>query len=188
VPLVYRQVVLVVAATELELAHVRGANILCCGIGPVEAAATTARALADGASGPVLHIGIAGARHLEPGALVIGSEAIYADSEDSASTFPRITRATPHETLLAAARAALPEAHVLPIATSARVGSGRSFADVEAMEGFAVLRAAAAAGVPALEVRCVSNSFDASRAEWRIDEALAALARATTILIEAFHA
>jgi nucleoside phosphorylase len=180
--------VLVVAATELELAHLGDAETLCCGIGPVEAAATTARALADGASGPVLHIGIAGARHLEPGALVIGSQAIYADSEDSGSTLMTITRAVPDEALLAMARAALPEAHVLPIATSARVGSGRSFADVEAMEGFAVLRAAAAAGMPALEVRSVSNTFDASRAEWRIDDALAALARATTILLEAFDA
>ncbi len=37
---------------------------------------------------------------------------------------------------------ALPAAVVLPIATSARVGGGHACCDVEAMEGFAVLRAA----------------------------------------------
>jgi nucleoside phosphorylase len=80
----------------------------------------------------------------------------------------------------------LPEAHLLPIATSARVGNGRPFADVEAMEGFAVLRAAAAAGIPALELRSISNAFDAERGAWRIDAAVEALARATAILIEVF--
>ena len=46
---------------------------------------------------------------------------------------------------------------MLPIGTSARVGGGAA-CEVEAMEGFAVLRAAALAGVPALELRAVSNA------------------------------
>ena len=78
-------------------------------------------------------------------------------------TFPRVERATPDPALLATARRLLPEAAVLPIGTSARVGGGASCADVEAMEGFAVLRAAAAAGVPALELRAVSNGYGADR-------------------------
>jgi propanediol dehydratase small subunit len=53
----------------------------------------------------------------------------------------------PDPALLAAARRALPEAAVLAIGTSARVG-GTDGVDVEAMEGFAVLRAAELAGVP----------------------------------------
>ena len=62
-----------------------------------------------------------------------------------------------------------------PIGTSARVG-GSHGVDVEAMEGFAVLRACALAGVPAVEVRVVSNAIDESdRARWRVDEAFAKL-------------
>ena len=37
---------LVVAATERELAFVEGAETLCCGVGPVESALQTARSLA----------------------------------------------------------------------------------------------------------------------------------------------
>jgi futalosine hydrolase len=44
------------------------------------------------------------------------------------------------------------------------------------MEGFGVLRAAALAGVPAIEVRVMSNAVrDADRSVWRIDDALATL-------------
>jgi len=180
--------VLVVAATQLELANVNGADTLCCGIGPVEAAIATAAALAADRPSAILHIGIAGARHLETGRLAIGSEAIYCDLIDHMSRIERVVRAAPDPALLAAARKALPEVAVVPIATSARVGGGQAHAEVEAMEGFAVLRAAEAAGVPAIELRAVSNAFDAPREEWRIDEALAALARAVPLLIEAFGA
>ena len=179
---------LVVAATPRELAHVARAETLCCGIGPVEAALATARAVAARAPALVLHIGIAGARTLVPGTLVLGSEAVYCDLHDPTSRLGLVDRALPDAALLAAATAALAEAAVLPIATSARLGGGRACAEVEAMEGFAVLRAAAAAGVPALELRAVSNGFDAPRAQWRIDEALEELARATGVLIEALGA
>jgi hypothetical protein len=87
-------------------------------------------------------------------------------------------RTVPDAELLAAARRALPEAAVLPIGTSARVG-GTSGCEIEAMEGFAVLRAASLAGVPALELRVVANEVDEpDRALWRFDEALALLAEA----------
>ena len=57
------------------------------------------------------------------------------------------------------------------------------------MEGFGVLRAAALAGVPALELRAVSNSVgEANRKLWRIDDALAMLAASTPKLIAAFDA
>jgi len=52
------------------------------------------------------------------------------------------------------------------------------------MEGFAVLRAAALAGVPAVEVRVVSNEVDElDRAQWQFEEALAALAEAVPRLL-----
>jgi futalosine hydrolase len=184
---------LVVAATEFELAFVEGAaaaghETLVCGTGPVEAAAKTARLIAAARPGAILQVGIAGARSLEPGSVVIGEESVYCDLVDGTRSFPRIVRAAPDPRLLETARATLPQAHVLPIATSARVGGGEPCADVEAMEGFGVLLAAVEAGVPALELRAVSNLFSSQRSEWRIDAAIAALADAVLALLEALDA
>jgi futalosine hydrolase len=174
-------VILVVAATERELAGAGGVAVLACGIGPVEAAAATARALAELAPAALLHVGIAGARGLEPPQLVIGSEAVYEDAGDGPLVPGRVR---PDATLLEHAQRALPDAQVLPIGTSARVG-GTSGCTVEAMEGFAVLRAAELAGVPALEVRAISNDVDEpDRGRWRFDAALAALDDALPRLLE----
>jgi nucleoside phosphorylase len=176
-------VLLVVAATERELSFVEGAETLCCGVGPVESALQTARALAARRADAVLHIGIAGARGIEPPALVLGSESVYEDVLDPAFTLTRVSSISPDARLLATARAALPQALVLPIATCGRVGAG-GVCDVEAMEGFGVLRAAELAGVPAVELRAVSNAVDEhDRAKWRIDDALAALADAVPKLV-----
>ena len=167
---------LVVAATEGELALLDGFDTFCCGIGPVEAALQTSRLLAERRPDAVVHVGLAGSRTLEPPALVLGSEAVYADVIDSGSTLPRVERARPDAALFERARAALPEARVLPIATSGKVGGGTGF-EVEAMEGFGVLRACEVAGVPAVELRAISNSPDEpDRSLWRFDDALAALA------------
>jgi futalosine hydrolase len=165
--------VLVVAATSRELALAGDTvDTLRCGIGPVEAAAATARALAGDRRDAVLHIGIAGARGLPVGTLVLGSEAVYCDVT---AAVPVPDRVEADRGLLAAARRALPDARVLPIGTSASVG-GTHGVEVEAMEGFAVLRAAELAGVPALELRAISNEVDeADRSHWRFAEALAAL-------------
>jgi len=177
--------VLVVAATERELEFADGVDTLCTGIGPVEAAVATARRLAERRPRAILHVGIAGATRLAPPALVLGSESIYCDVIDAASVLPRIERIAPDAALLATARRALPEAHVLPIATSGQVGGGTA-GEVEAMEGFGVLRAAALAGVPAIELRAVSNAVgEADRARWRIDDALALLRAAVPRVLEA---
>jgi futalosine hydrolase len=102
---------------------------------------------------------------------VIGSEALYCDTD---SRLVR-DRVAPDPALLAAARAALPQARVCAIGTSARVG-GTSGCDVEAMEGFAVLRACELAGVPAVEVRAVANEVsEPDRARWRFADGLALL-------------
>jgi futalosine hydrolase len=175
---------LVVAATGRELAGVDG---LVCGVGPVDAAASTARLLASRARPGngllVLHVGLAGAHDLDPPALVLGSESVYADVVDPGSTFPRVERVEPDGALLARARETLPEAHVLPIATSGRLTGGTGFS-VEAMEGFGVLRACALAGVPAVELRAVSNAVgEPDRTKWRFDDALAALQDAVSRLV-----
>ena len=171
---------LVVAATDRELAFVRDADTFCCGIGPVEAALRTARALAEQQPEAVLHIGIAGARDIAPPALVLGTESVYCDVIDTSSTLPRVERIEPDGALLARVRDALPEALLLPIATSGRVGGGTA-CDVEAMEGFGVLRACTLAGVPGVELRAISNAPDeADRDAWRFDDAFAALGDAVT--------
>ena len=156
----------------------RAAETFCCGIGPVEAALQTARAVAERRPDAVLHIGIAGARGIEPPALVLGSESVYCDVVDPLSTLPRVERIEPDAALLALVRAALPEARVLPIATSGKVGGGTA-CSVEAMEGFGVLRACALAGVPAVELRAIANTPDeADRDMWRFEDAFAALGEA----------
>jgi nucleoside phosphorylase len=176
--------VLVVAATERELA---GNDGLACGIGPVEAAAATARALAEQAPAAVLHVGLAGGVDLELGTLVVGTEAVYADL---AAAIPVVSRVEPDATLLAAIRAAFPDAPALPIATSAAVSGPRDTASqgfrVEAMEGFGVLRACALAGVPAVEVRAISNELgEEDRARWELERGLEALREALPRLIVA---
>jgi nucleoside phosphorylase len=173
----------------MELACVTGAETLCCGIGPVEAGIATARALAVRRPAAILNVGIAGARTLAPGSIVVGEEAVYQDPRPLPGRDPVVvTSERPDRVLLASARRALPTAHVLPIATTACVGGARVDAEVEAMEGFAVLRAASAAGVPAIELRAISNRYDDARSDWRIDEALVSLGRAVAILLEAVRA
>ena len=183
----YGPSMLLVGATPLELAPFRDLETLVCGVGPVEAAATTALRLASGPrpSG-VLQLGIAGARELDPGTLVLGLEAIYCDLADA--TIPVIRCAVPDPRLLHLAREALPEAIVVPIGTSARVGGAATRASVEAMEGFAVLRAAEHAGIPALELRAISNRYADARGDWHIQDALDALTGAVPRLLEAFDA
>jgi futalosine hydrolase len=175
-------VILVVAATSDELRGAGSAETLVCGVGPVDAAARTAEALAGGAPAALLHVGIAGGRSFAGPVFVIGSEAVYCDADD-----PRWIelRVQPDAGLVAAARRALPEARVEPIGTSARVGGSNGCA-VEAMEGYAVLRAAALAGVPAVEVRVLSNEVaEPDRARWRMAEAKEQLAAALPSLVEA---
>jgi nucleoside phosphorylase len=176
---------LVVAATERELAHVFGAETLVCGIGPVEAALQTARALAALEHDAVLHIGIAGARGIAAPALVLGAESVYCDVVDPSSLLKRIERIQPDPALLARVHAALPEAHLLPIATAGKVGAGTE-CEVEAMEGFGVLRACALAGVPAVELRAISNAPDeADRGTWSFEDAFAALGDAVARVLAA---
>ena len=128
---------------------------MVCGVGPVEAAALTAAALAERRPRALLHVGIAGARTFDAPELVVGSEAVYCDADD-----PRWIplRMPADRGLVEAARRAFPGVRVEPIGTSARVG-GSHGCEVEAMEGYGVLRAAALAQVPALEVRALANAI-----------------------------
>lgn len=172
---------LIVAATEPELRGAEGLDqveTLACGVGPVDAAAMTAARLAvEPRPAALLHVGIAGARRsarLEPGTIVIGDRSTWCDTRSPLVA----TELHPDPVLLSAAVAMLPDAHVGTIGTSADV-SGSHGCDVEAMEGFGVLHAATLAGVPAIEVRAVSNEVEEEdRALWRFDLGLQAIADA----------
>jgi futalosine hydrolase len=181
--------VLVVAATARELAAPLGWRTLVCGVGPVEAAHATATEIARTQPVLILHVGIAGARRrraLAPGSLVIGNDSTYEDLGVSPQWSPG--RVAPSPALVLAAQRAFPSAAVLAIGTSARVG-GTEGCDVEAMEGFAVLRAAQVAGVPAIEVRAISNDIEEpDRARWHFAEAFAAITGATPSLVSALAA
>lgn len=169
--------IVVVAATPGEVAW--AADGAAVGVGPVEAAIGTARLLGERRPAAVLHVGLAGARRgagVPVGAVVLGTRSVYCDL---VAELPSLVRELePDAGLMQRARAALPGALALPIGTSAAVG-GTTEAAVEAMEGFAVLRACAVAGVPALELRVVSNEVEeADRARWDLRGALAVLAEA----------
>lgn len=176
--------ILVVSATARECAAPNGWRTLLCGVGPVDAAAATAAEIARERPSLILHVGIAGARRarsIAPATLVIGSESRYCDLGVSPKFAPHVVAIAPG--LVAAAQRALPAALVLPIGTSARIG-GTTGCDVEAMEGFAVLRAAQLAGVSAMEVRAISNDIEETdRARWHFDAAFAAIADAAPALV-----
>ena len=172
--------VLLVAATEIELCEHPG---LACGVGPVEAAAATARELMSNPPSAVVHVGLAGGHGITPGGLVIGRESLYVDL---AAEIPVVDRVEPDSDLLEKVRAAAPDALVLPIGTSAAVGGVVGDLRVEAMEGFGVLRACALAGVPAVELRAISNELaENDRSRWRIGRALEALSAVLPDVLQA---
>ncbi|MBC7644888.1 MAG: hypothetical protein H7123_07160 [Thermoleophilia bacterium] len=179
---------LIVAATDNEMqgtTDLEGVETLVCGIGPVDAAIRVAARLAVlPRPAAILHIGIAGTRHaagIIAGEIVIGSAAVYCD------TTSRLVehRLMPDGDLLHELERAFPHVRLLEIGTSANVG-GSSHLDVEAMEGFAVLRAAELAQIPAIEVRAISNEIEEpDRARWNFDLALDNLAAVLPRLISA---
>jgi futalosine hydrolase len=176
--------ILVVAATKWELCGQPG---LVCGVGPVEAAAATAHAIALDRPDTVLHVGVAGGRGLAPGTLVVGTRAVYCDLS---AAIPVESALEPDEPLLAAVLDAVPDARALVIGTSAAVNGPCASAEhdvrVEGMEGFAVLRACARAGIPAVEVRAISNELgQRDRARWQIETGLESLAAALPKLLAA---
>ncbi len=145
-------------------------------MGPVEAAAAISRELALHQPRAVVNVGIGGSKGLTPGTIVIGSEAFYCDLGAEIAIVDRV-QADPD--LVAELQATLPEAVVLPIATSAYVtGSQRARETfrVEGMEGFGVLRACELAGVPGVELRVISNDIgEGNRAHWMMRRALEVL-------------
>lgn len=181
-------------------------DVLAVGVGPARAAARTAAALADAPYGLVVSAGIAGGflPDAPVGSLVVADEITAADlGAETADGFVPVT-----ELGFGTVSHRPPEALVREVAsaTGARTGAVLTVSTVtgtaaraallrerhptalaEAMEGFGVAEAAAARGLPVLEIRAVSNPVGPrDRAAWRIGEALAALTegfgKLTTVL------
>ncbi|MFD7030111.1 futalosine hydrolase [Streptomyces sp. NPDC059917] len=181
-------------------------DVLVGGVGPAAAAAATATALATslvgapGTGGPapyglVISAGIGGG--FQPaaplGSLVVADALVAADLGAETPDgfldvrelgFGHTVHLPPAE--LAARAAEASGALLAPVLTvstvtgsaerAALLAARHPLAGAEAMEGFGVAEAAAAHGLPVLEIRAVSNAVGPrDRAAWRIGEALAAL-------------
>ncbi|GIG90836.1 futalosine hydrolase [Plantactinospora endophytica] len=174
------------------------------GVGPAAAAAGTARlvALAEAAGRPyrgVLSAGIGGGfpGRAPVGGTVLATRSVAADlgaeSPDGFLTLDELgfgTTSLPADpALLEVLRAGLPQAvtgAVLTLntvtgtaASSAALLARHPDAVAEAMEGYGVATAAAAAGLPFAELRTISNPIGPrDRSAWRIGDAFAALTAA----------
>ncbi|WP_246212914.1 futalosine hydrolase [Streptomyces abyssomicinicus] len=180
-----------------------GLDLLAVGVGPALAAASTATALTAAAlrGEPyrlAVSAGIGGgfAPAAPVGSLVVADEITAADlGAETADGFLPVTElgfgAVTHRPppALVRAAAAATGAATGPVLTASTVTGTAARAALlrerhpgalaEAMEGFGVAEAAAAHGVPVLEIRAVSNPVGPrDRAAWRIPEALAALTTA----------
>lgn len=159
---------LCVMAAEPEYGPALRARIrpLITGVGPVEAAAGVAHALAllqaeSALPDLIVSLGSAGSRTLDHARVYRVASVSYRDMDASALGFPK--GETPYPRLpavlpLADGPTALPIAR---LATGASVVSGTAYdavdADMVDMETFAVVRAAARFGVPVIGLRGVSD-------------------------------
>lgn len=193
--------VLVACALDAELRGLRprpGVDVLACGVGPVEAAASVSRAIAGGAYDAVVNAGLAGAfgTRFAIGDAVLVAEERLADlglEDGNTIALPQgrrlIDRAFCDEALLEQC-AGLPYAIATGLTVSLVTATAATAVrrehcyevDVESMEGFAVLRACELARVAALEVRGISNRVG-PRAESGWD--FAAGSRAVVTALEA---
>ena len=160
---------LVVVALGSEAAHLRGHDLVLTGIGKVAAAVAVSRALAERRPSFVLNVGTAGAlRDGLEGAHRIGRVIEHDVDHDFLRTLTgedsvgEIVLAADEPTTLATGDAFVSDATV-------RLGLAER-AHLVDMEGFAVARACAAAGVECRMVKVVSDSAsdDAARS-WKAE-------------------
>ena len=176
--------ILVTCAVGKELAFFRAhphVEMLVTGVGPVEASAAVSRALAQSSYDLVVSAGIAGAFE---GAAELGEGVVVTDEMlelDLETGAPIALPDGAHVVNRAASDLTLVDRLVelgfravrgvtVPRVT-ATDGTARRLASfgvgVETMEGFAVLRSAEIAGVPAIEVRGISNVVcDREKSRW----------------------
>jgi futalosine hydrolase len=176
---------------------------LVTGVGPVEAAAAVAHALGQQRFKLVVNAGIAGAIHdaaaIGDGVAIV-SEALELALENGHPIFlpageTVVDQAHSDRVLVGelqhcgfAALRGITVTHVTATdETAARLS--RLGAQVESMEGFAVLRAAERAVIPAIELRGISNRVGARESSgWSFEAGIAGLQRITTALFEILDA
>lgn len=193
--------ILIACAVGKELGFLRPqphVELLVTGVGPVEAAAAVSRALAQSKYDLVISAGIAGA--LEGAAdvgdgVVVAEELFELDLETGTPiTLPDaarvVDRAASDLTLVdrlvergfASVRGVTVSRVTATDATAARLA--QLGAGVESMEGFAVLRSAEIAGVPAIEVRGISNVVcERSRSRWNFSAGAAGAEKVLSALL-----
>ena len=192
---------LVVCAVQAEAVRAKAlaqAHVVVSGVGRTNAAIATTRAiLKDGPFDAVLSLGVAGALPgcappLLPGAVVVASESVYHEEglhtpdgfqDMTGLGFPlgdfEGNRVPADPRLLDSFRVL---GRCAPIATVASCSGtdasacevqARTGAIAEAMEGAAVLHAAAHFDLPGIEVRVISNTTgDRPQQIWKLNEAL----------------
>ena len=196
--------VLVVTSVDAECRAIVAAlprestvRVVVGGVGPAEAAAVTSAELARGGVDLVLSAGIGGgfssmhARNVAV-ASVIEFADLGAESPDGFIPLPDLGFGRARYQVPAKLAVQLADrtggrlGTVLTVATAtgtaesaARLARRYPDAVAEGMEGAGVAAAAAYHAVPVAEIRAISNQVGPrERASWRIDDALAALARA----------
>ncbi|AUM63602.1 futalosine hydrolase [Brevibacillus laterosporus] len=186
-----------------------GFNVLVGGVGAVCAAASTARTLAATAYDVVICAGIAGGfkEKADIASVVVADEILAADlGAETSDGFLGLdelgfgSARIPVDITLAkrvaeALRIAGLPTHTGSILTVSTV-TGRAEtataiasrivgATAEAMEGFGVATAAQQFEIPVLEIRTISNPVGPrDRSAWRIKEALEALEKVSSVLVE----
>ncbi len=195
--------ILLAAAVRAELGfwHPRDdVATLITGIGPVEAACALAAALAAKRYALVVNAGLGGAfdgAAAVGDGIVVAGDALELDLETSAPlALPPeselIDRASSDAALVTALRAkgfaalrGITVARVTASSATARRLACERGAQVESMEGFAVLRAAARAGVRAIELRGISNRCgDRGASGWNFAAGIEGLRQIVTALFE----
>jgi futalosine hydrolase len=178
-----------------------GVELLAGGIGPVEAGIATARVLTRGTYDAVINAGIGGAFRgsAHVGEAVLVRDERFADFGLEGGGAPALPDGARLVDEAIASPELLERCAALPFRTVrgltvTSVTTTRATADrlqktygagVESMEGFAVLRAAELAGVPALEVRGISNYVDdRARSEWDFAAGSRAACRALEAVLE----
>jgi futalosine hydrolase len=200
---------LIVAATDAEIAALDPAvrlrhdvDVLVTGVGMVATAAHCSRRLATTRYDFALNVGLCGSfdRLLSPGTVVhvVSDRLSELGAQDGDAFLAIEALQLPSDHVVEntdppanAELARLPRVSGITVntvhgdAVAIAAVVARCQPQVESMEGAAFMYACRLAGVPYAQVRAVSNSVERrTRADWKIGEAVAALASAVKAILE----
>ena len=197
--------ILLVSAVAQELDWLgprAGVETLVSGIGPVDAASRVTRALAAKTYDMVINAGIAGAfdgvAHVGDG-VVVGEEIYELQQETGAPlalppnnlVFDRVRPDLELVDAITALGFPLVRGVTVSMVTTTDETAKRlraRGAEIESMEGFAVLRAAQIANIPAIEVRGISNIVgDRDKGGWDFDAGLHGLKRVLNAALDLLY-